>query len=405
MQVAPLPIDEPSRLKNLLSYGILDSEEDKDFDDLAELAAQISNCQYALITFIDKDRQWFKARRNIDIKQGPRSTSFCSHTILQNEVMAVNNAKKDNRFSGNPFVTEGYKICFYAGIPIRSAAGYNIGTVCAMDKKPKASFSSQQKNGLKIISHQITALLELGVKNKIIAEQTGKLVAEEKKIVQLTLTKQDEEKNYIANELHENFAQTLAATKLYLDFAETSKEASADFIKKSKTNILQIIKEIKALSKSMLPTTFQNANYSGFIQEMLNEYGNLYHKKITFRHEGKLDCYDANIGLTLFRIIQYQLKIAHNCGAKKISIKIVTDKVTRLAITDNGKCTEAFEPERMMLLHHIDTRTSIVKGKVNVSIDNHGHNLLEVEIPLTVVKEERVPGAKKRRKSTGSDQT
>ncbi|MCW3093687.1 MAG: sensor histidine kinase [Ferruginibacter sp.] len=383
MQVAHLPTDEASRLINLSMYDILDSAEEKDFDDLAELTAQVCNCHYALITFIDKERQWFKARKNIEIKQTPRETSFCSYTIQQNDVMVISNTKKDTRFYDNYFVTQGYKISFYAGAPIITAAGYKIGTVCALDKKPKSVFTPEQKNALKIIAHQVMALLELRVKNRLIAEQSDVMVAEEKKIVQLTITRQDEEKSYIANELHENFAQTLAATKLYLDFAEKSKESSADFIKKSKTNILQIIKEIKALSKSMLPSTFQNANYSGFIQEMLNEYGHQHNIKITFRHEGKLDCYDANIGLTLFRIIQYQLKNAHNCGAKKITIKIKTDNVIRLSITDDGKKADAFEPERMMLLHHIETRISIVKGKVDVGLDKHEHNLLEIEIPLT----------------------
>ncbi|MBC7887835.1 MAG: GAF domain-containing protein [Ferruginibacter sp.] len=387
MKVAAYLPDEDSRIINLLSYGILDTAEERDFDDLAELVAQVCNCQYAMVTFMDKDRHWFKARRNVEIKESSRDISFCSHTMLQEDVMVVNDTKKDKRFFDSPHVTGGYKVAFYAGVSIISAAGYKIGTVCAMDKKAKMVFTDEQKNALKIIAHQCTALLELRVKNKLIAEQSDALVAEEKKIVQLTLTGHDEEKSFIANELHENFAQTLAATKLYLDFAEQSKELSADFIKKSKANILQIIKDIKALSKSILPSTFQNTNYLGFIQEMLNEYGQQNNKKIAFRHEGKLDCYDSKIGLTLFRIIQYQLKNAHNCGAKKIAIKIKTDTVIRLEFTDDGKNTDSFKPERMMLLHHIETRIAIVKGHVNVGLDKHGHNILEIEIPLIVEQE------------------
>jgi len=299
--------------------------------------------------------------------------------------MVVSDTKKDNRFFDNPFVTGSYHVSFYVGTPLISSGGYNIGTICAMDTQPKTVFTAGQKNSLKIIAHQVTALLELGVKNKLISEQSEALVAEEKKIVQLTLTGQDEEKNFIANELHENFAQTLAATKLYLDFAEQSKESSADFIKKSKTNILQIIKDIKALSKSMLPSTFQNANYLGFIQEMLKEYGDQHHKKISFRHEGNLNCYDANTGLTLFRVIQYQLKSAYNSGAKKITIKIKTDKVIRLAFTDDGKNTDLLEPERKMLIQHIKTRIGLINGKVKHGRKKSGHNLMEIEIPLPAV--------------------
>jgi len=381
MQVAPFPTDEALRIDNLLSYGILDTPAEKSFDDLATLVAQVSKCKYALITFLDKERQWFKARKNIELGETARADSFCSFTILQDEVMVVNDMGKDNRFFDNPYVTGSYKVAFYAGTPIVSVAGYNIGTVCVMDQTPKKSFGVAQQQALKIIARQVTALIELNTNNKKIAAESDAIVAEEKKIVQLTLTGQDEEKSFIANELHENFAQTLAATKLYLDFAEQSKELSSVFIKKCKDNILQIIKDIKALSRSMLPSTFDHANYLGFIQEMLDEYGQQHNKKITFKHEGKLDCYDSNIGLTLFRVIQYQLKNAHNCGAKKVGIKIKTSKLIRIEFTDDGSHTDAFESERKMLLRHIKTRIGMVKGQVTEGVTKSGQNLLEIEIP------------------------
>lgn len=384
MKASPIPNDETLRLNTLFSYEILDSETEQDFDDLAELAAQVCNCEFALITFVDRDRQWFKATRNISLKETPRLNSFSSYIILQNDVMVVKEVKKEKRFIDSPMLTKGADIAFYAGAPIVSATGYKIGSVCAMDKHAKKKFTPEQCNMLKIIAHQVTALLELGIKNKLIAQQRDVLVAEEKKIVQLTLTGQEEEKSFIANELHENFAQTLAATKLYLDFAEQSKELSVHFIKKSKMNILQIIKDIKALSKSMLPSTYENANYLGFIQEMLDEYGQQNNKEIFFRHEGKLDLYDSKIGLTLFRIIQHQLKNAHNCGAKKINIKIKTGRSIRLDLWDDGKSEDGFEPERNMLLRHIETRIALVSGTANAGLDKYGHNMLSIEIPLAI---------------------
>lgn len=383
MKIAPLPPNEELRLAKLHSYNIIDSPEEKDYDDLAELIAQVCDCEYALVTFMDRERHWFKAKKNVAEKEIPRNTSFCAFTILKDEVLVINDAKKDKRFSANPHVTGGLAIAFYAGAPIVSSDGFCIGTVCALDKTAKLVFKPEQKNALKIIAHQVSTLLELGIRNRQVMAETDAMVAEEKKLTQLTLTGQEDEKSFIANELHENFAQTLAATKLYLDFAEQSKELSSLFIKKSKNNILQIIKDIKALSKSMLPSTYENANYLGFIQEMLEEHGKQNNKKISFKHEGKLDCYDSNIGFTLFRIIQYQLKNAHNCGAKKLSIKIKTAKTIRLEFIDDGKDAEEFKSERKMLLHHIETRLALVKGTVKVGLDKHQHNLLEIEIPLT----------------------
>jgi len=382
MQVAPTPNNESTRLKNLLSYGILDTKKEKHFDDLAELIAQVCNCQYALISFIDQERQWFKSTRKIGISEAARDISFCAHTILQDNVMVIKDAKKDKRFFDNPFVTEGYKISFYAGAPIISAAGYKIGTVCALDKKAKDVFTAKQKNALKIIANQVTTLVELGVKNKLVTEQKDAIVAEAQKVAAQTLTGEDEEKVFIANELHENFAQTLAATNLYLDFAEQSKGSGTRFIKQGKSFITQIIKDIKALSKSMLPSTYENADYLGFIQEMLNEYGLQHNIKISFRHQGKLDCYTSNIGLSLFRVIQYQLKIAKHSKAKKIAIKITTGKCIHLQITDDGKKADQSDSERVSLLRHIETRIGILKGIINVGYDKYGLNLLDIEIPL-----------------------
>ena len=129
MQVATIPPEEDLRLKKILSYNILDSDEEQEFNDLAELIAQVCHCEYALVTFMDKERVWFKAKRNIDIKEIPRDTSFCSFTILTDEVFVVKDTKKDKRFFDNPHVTGGYKIGFYAGAPIITSDGYKIGTV------------------------------------------------------------------------------------------------------------------------------------------------------------------------------------------------------------------------------------------------------------------------------------
>ncbi|MDO9376791.1 MAG: hypothetical protein Q7T76_20355, partial [Ferruginibacter sp.] len=275
----------------------------------------------------------------------------------------------------------GYKVAFYAGTPVISAAGFKLGTVCAMDSQPKQHFSLKQRRALKIIADQVAALLELGVGNKRMSTKANQLLTAEKDIVQKTIVEQEEEKNFIANELHENFAQTLAATKLYLDFAEQSKELSTVFIRKAKGNILQIIRDIKALSKSMLPSTFQNANYLRFIQEMLEEYGKQNKKEIEFVHQGKLDAYESQVGLTIFRIIQLLLKSAQSCRAKKISITINTAETIKLILWDDGKSVNELGPDRKIMLRHIEARLSLVKGTLATGKDKNGHNLVELEIP------------------------
>ena len=145
MKIAPLPIDEESRIKDLQSYSILDSEKEKDYDELVELASQICDCPIALITFVDKERQWFKAGKQMEEKETIRDIAFCSHTILQNEVMIVTDARSDERFFDNPLVTGELQIGFYAGAPIISSAGHKLGAVCVIDTIKKDEFSDSQK--------------------------------------------------------------------------------------------------------------------------------------------------------------------------------------------------------------------------------------------------------------------
>ncbi len=251
------PSIEQLRLEDLIAYDILDTENEGPFNDLMELAAMICGCEIAAISFLDRDRQWFKARMNFPFTQTPRSVSFCTHTILGGEVMIIEDAKKDSRFSSSPLVNNEPNIGFYAGAPIISSAGFNLGSVCVMANTPRPTLSDVQVNGLEKIARQVTHLLELKVRNKLILQQAESLVEVEKNITRLAITEQESERKYIARELHENFAQTLAAVKLYIEFAEQSKDTSGHFIKKSKDNLVQIIKELRNLSNSMVPTTLE----------------------------------------------------------------------------------------------------------------------------------------------------
>jgi hypothetical protein len=102
MSAAPIPYDEQARLEVLRSYHVLDTEAEKDFDELTELASQICQMPVALISLVDQDRQWFKARTgNIDVPETPRDVSFCAYTILKDQPLAVEDARRDARFSND----------------------------------------------------------------------------------------------------------------------------------------------------------------------------------------------------------------------------------------------------------------------------------------------------------------
>jgi phosphoribosyl 1,2-cyclic phosphodiesterase/DNA-binding response OmpR family regulator len=135
-QTAPLPEDEEKRLTTLQGLGILDTPQEARFDRLTRLAAAILGVPVALISFVDKDRQWFKSAHGLKIEQTSREASFCAHAVVAREMLIVPDALQDARFADNPLVTGGPRIRFYAGLPL-FIEGSCVGTLCACDTRPR----------------------------------------------------------------------------------------------------------------------------------------------------------------------------------------------------------------------------------------------------------------------------
>src|SRR5262245_29063151 len=157
---APTPPDEPERLAALRRYRILDTPPEECFDDLTKLAAYICGTPIALITLVDAERQWFKARVGVEICETPRNISFCAHAILGREPLIVPDARQDERFAANPMVTGPLSLRFYAGAPMVTQDGHALGTLCVADQKPR-ELSPEQREALQSLARQATAQLEL----------------------------------------------------------------------------------------------------------------------------------------------------------------------------------------------------------------------------------------------------
>ncbi|MBX7150155.1 PAS domain S-box protein [bacterium] len=156
----PKPRNESQRLESLYRYKILDTDPEQRFDDLAYLASFICNAPVAMINFIDAERQWVKSKIGTDIRETIRDAAFCAHTILQNDLMIVTDATKDERFANNPYVFSGLKVRFYAGATILSSDGHALGTICILDTKPR-NLSPEQADALRALSRQVHDQMEL----------------------------------------------------------------------------------------------------------------------------------------------------------------------------------------------------------------------------------------------------
>ena len=158
---APLPKNETQRLKALHEYKVLDSMPEEAYDDIVRLAAYICKTPMALVSLIDSDRQWFKARVGVDAEQTSRDVAFCAHAILEpSDVMVVPDATRDARFAANPLVTDNLKIRFYAGAPLVTPSGEALGTLCAIDRVPR-ELDTEQQLALRLLSREVMTQLEL----------------------------------------------------------------------------------------------------------------------------------------------------------------------------------------------------------------------------------------------------
>ncbi len=146
MESPPEPTGEAERIRALHELGLLDTEPEDRFDRLTRLARRLFDVPMALVTLVDSDRQWFKSADGLAQRELPRDTSFCGHAILGDEVMCIPDTRADPRFADNPLVTGAPYIRFYAGCPVRSTSGHNLGTLCLIDNRPRDLDAGQRRD-------------------------------------------------------------------------------------------------------------------------------------------------------------------------------------------------------------------------------------------------------------------
>jgi len=175
MENPNIPHNEVERLEALYRYKLLDTLPEKTYNDIIDIAAHVCNVPISLISLVDNNRCWFKAKRGLDRDEAPRQIAYAAHAINSpSTVMVIEDAFADERFRNSPFVLQDTPTRFYAGIPLVTPDGYAIGTLCVIDNVPR-KLDSRQINTLQILAKQIVNQFELRLKMQEVQELNDKL--------------------------------------------------------------------------------------------------------------------------------------------------------------------------------------------------------------------------------------
>ncbi|MEJ7912489.1 MAG: GAF domain-containing protein [Chitinophagaceae bacterium] len=383
MRIASIPLNEELRLQDLYSYEILDSGDEKEFDELLEVAAQIYGCPIAAIAFVDVNRLWYKAKIGLaqNLTEIPREVAFCAHTILDDQPMIVQDTLLDDRFSDTILSVDGSLIRFYAGAPIISGGGHNLGAVCVVDNEPR-DLTSEQAKALSVISRHVSKMLELRLKNKLLKKSAEEQLALEKLLLQKTLQQHENERFELGTVLHEKIAQGLAATKFYLELAHEGGPSQRELIKRSGENINSLLQQVKELSLSITPTTIKDYNLKDVITDQLHLFGKKTGMEVKLIYEGR-ECIEPDITIALYRIIEEQLaNVQAHAKASKVLVNLQVLKSVYLSVRDNGIGVKLGEFKKGVGINKILSQVETLNGVLNISTAGKGGCDLVVTIPL-----------------------
>ncbi len=183
---APIARDEEARISTLHAYEILDTDPEPHFDEAVNLVADVCNAPVALLVFLDRDRQWFKAKRGTDLVETGRDVSVCAHAIQGEDLFIVRDTADDARCRENRMLLQA-GLRFYAGMPLITPVGQRLGTLCVLDVVPR-DLTDVQKQVLEATAKWVVAMLEVRRMSRRLVEQAEENRVLEGKIRELRST-------------------------------------------------------------------------------------------------------------------------------------------------------------------------------------------------------------------------
>jgi len=352
MKPAPTPANDESRLKTLQDYAILDTAPEPEYDALTQLASAICGTPIALISLVDRDRQWFKSKVGLGATETHRDISFCGHAILETETFVVQDATQDTRFADNPLVTGDPSIRFYAGAPLISENGDAIGTLCVIDSKPK-DFPEEKRKALTTLSHMVMTQLELKKKNEKLAQALALIENQKQTLIHnAKMSALGEMAGGMAHEINNPLAIISGyATRVKHLLSSPSRaetqskiDSSLEGISRGVERISSIIKGLQLFSRNSSQDPIQTADLRSIIDdslELCREHLRLSNIELRYtspKNEVSAQCRPSQISQILVNLINNARDAVKNTTEPKwISIEVeASPEGPKIKVSDSG---------------------------------------------------------------------
>lgn len=348
MKIADKPLNEAERIAVLKKYEILDTEAEAQFDDLTNLASYICGTPISLVSLVDSERQWFKAKTGLEASETPRDIAFCAHAILNDEIFVVNDATKDERFYDNPLVSGSLRLRFYAGAPLIDKSGHRLGSLCVIDQRPR-ELTKEQLESLKTLSKIVVAQMELRLELKLQIEREAFIQKQSLQMLQSAkMSALGEMAGGVAHEINNPLAiiqgKVYLAQKL-LSHPEANKEKILDGLRRIEATTERIAKIVKGLlhfSRDTGHASMEMMTLEKIIEEiMVLSEERLRLNQVEFRinqvDKVELECRPVQISQALINLLNnaYDAVIGMPNAWIELSAVCKDDLIT-ITVTDSG---------------------------------------------------------------------
>lgn len=378
------PKNEEERLKALNECQILDTLAEDEYDTIVQIAAHICDTPISLISLIDQDRQWFKAKHGIDIQETERNLAFCAHAILNpEEPLVVEDASNDSRFKDNELVTGEPKIRFYAGYPLTDNGEYAFGTLCVIDTHPKI-LSQTQKAALASLSKYVVSLMQLN-RHRIAIETLTDIkipdIIQEKKDAEKANQLKSEFLSVIGHELRTPIHSILNLTRLCEESIELGNKGeqkqNLDYIKLSSERLLYLINDLLDIAKlesGKAIFNFEKADIEAVITRCFSEMKALAHEKNITLNLKKIGENIITVELDRLKMQQVLVNLISNAikfSPEHGSISVIcesNDSALHVSVIDAGEGIPAGEEETVFDKFIQSSRSNKSKGGTGLGL-------------------------------------